>query len=432
MCDTLVALPNATLQKNVLFAKSADCEINEANALVRIPGSKHVKGETVRLSHLVIPQAEQTYEVILTKAFWTYGCEIGINEFGLSMGEEAVFTTEMAKEQKTGIIGPDMLRIGLERSRNCKEAIQIMTRLLEEYGQGGSAELRGNSHFDSNYLMADSSEAYILETAGRQWAFKQVDSVGAISNMLAIHTDWQICPAARGQRDFDWAAAFGLAEILPTIGSVERQAASYGCLEEKRDQITVKTLFNVMRHHNDGYNPATEPVSTNICMHAGPQENRWWQADGAMVTDVGVDGAMAWVTGTSGTCLSIFKPVFLGVALPDIGPIPTEHFDPTSLWWKHELLHRRAMADFEHLMPDIRKEFDVLEAEFLQQAATVKKGIPAHKYEFMEYCFRKAMQATETWIAALSARSDLSFKDQAYGALWHRFNYAAGLTGLPE
>ena len=300
MCDTLVALPNATLQKNVLFAKSADCEINEANALVRIPACKHVKGETVRLSHLVIPQAEQTYEVILTKAFWTYGCEIGINEFGLAMGEEAVFTTEMAKERKTGIIGPDMLRIGLERSRNCKEAIEIMTRLLEEYGQGGSAELRGNSHFDSNYLMADTSEAYILETAGRQWALKQVDSIGAISNMLTMHTDWQSCPAAKGQRNFDWATSFGLAEILPTIGSVERQATSYGCLsehsgspfrkyspgcsdyvlarsgeEEKRDQITVKTLFNVMRHHNEGYNPATEPVSTNICMHAGPQENRW-------------------------------------------------------------------------------------------------------------------------------------------------------------
>ena len=54
-------------------------------------------GEAVRITHLVIPQAEQTYEVLLTKAFWTYGCEIGVNEFGLAMGEEAVFTTEMAE-----------------------------------------------------------------------------------------------------------------------------------------------------------------------------------------------------------------------------------------------------------------------------------------------------------------------------------------------
>ena len=76
-----------------------------------------------------------------------------------------------------------------------------------------------------------------------------------------------------------------------------------------------------MRHHNDGYHPAHAPAHQNICVHAGPQENRWWQADGVMVTDVGDHGVMAWATGTSGTCVSIFKPVFLGMELPDIGPL---------------------------------------------------------------------------------------------------------------
>ena len=41
-----------------------------------------------------------------------------------------------------------------------------------------------------------------------------------------------------------------------------------------------------MRHHNPGYHPATADAHHNICVHAGPQENRWWQADGVMVTDV--------------------------------------------------------------------------------------------------------------------------------------------------
>src|SRR5512142_2508523 len=139
MCDTLVALPGVTRDKNVIFAKSAACEVNEANAVVRMPRQKHVKGEALRITHLVIPQAEETYEVILTKAFWTYGCEVGINEYGLAMGEEAVYTSEPA-ETKDGIIGPDLMRLALERSRNCREAIEMMTGLLEKYGQGGSAE----------------------------------------------------------------------------------------------------------------------------------------------------------------------------------------------------------------------------------------------------------------------------------------------------
>jgi hypothetical protein len=63
--------------------------------------------------------------------------------------------------------------------------------------------------------------------------------------------------------------------------------------------------------------------------------------------------------------VSIFKPVFPGVELPDIGPYPNEHFNPDSLWWKHELLHRRAMADFDNLVPEIRQDFDALEAGFL-------------------------------------------------------------------
>lgn len=431
MCDTLVARPGATQHHTMLFAKSADCEVNEANAIARIPAKKHVKGEAVRVTHLVIPQAEQTYEVFLTKAFWTYGCEIGVNEFGLAMGEEAVYTTEMA-EEKDGLIGPDLMRLGLERGRNCHEAIEVMTSLLETYGQGGSAELKGNSHFDSSFLMADTHEAYILETAGRKWAVRQVDDVGSISNMLGIASNWTRCsqPAIGGEK-LDWARTYALPEIPPNLGAPDRQAITYKGLVAKKGQIDVRTMFDIMRQHSQGYHPATAGAHRNICVHAGPQENRWWQADGVMVTDVSQDGVIAWVTGTSGNCVSIFKPVFLGVDLPDIGPYPDEHFDPRSLWWKHELLHRRAMADFEHLVPEIRQDFDRLEDEFLAQADGVQEGTLAEKKDFMDYCFQKAMAATEAWIACLRARSDLTFKDPAYRVMWQKLNAEAGLTGMP-
>jgi len=431
MCDTFVVLPAHTREKSMLFAKSADCEVNEANAILRIPGKKHAKGEAVRITHLVIPQADQTYEVFLTKAFWTYGCEIGVNEHGLAMGEEAVFTTEMA-EEKDGIIGPDLMRLGLERARTCREAIEVMTALLEKYGQGGSAELKGNSHFDSSFLMADTSEAYILETAGRKWAVRQIEDVGSISNMLGITSNWTRCslPAIPGEK-LDWAKTFALRDVPPTLGAPDRQAITYNGLLAEKGEASPKTMFDLMRHHNPGYHPATADAHRNICVHAGPQENRWWQADGVMVTDVGPHGVMAWVTGTSGNCVSIFKPVFLGMDLPDIGPYPTEHFDPRALWWKHELLHRRAMADFDHLVPEIRKAFDQLEDEFLSQVESIKKGTLAEKKDFMDYCFRRSLEATEAWIARLRARTDLAFQDYDYRMMWQKLNAEAGLTGMP-
>ena len=431
MCDTFVALPSATLDRNVLFAKSADCEVNEANAIVRIPHRKHVKGETLRVTHLVIPQAEETYEVFLTKAFWTYGCEIGINEYGLAMGEEAVFTTEMT-EEKDGIIGPDLMRLGLERAKNCREAIDLMTVLLEEYGQGGSAELKGNSHFDSSFLISDTSEAYILETAGRKWAVKKIEDFDSISNMLGITTNWTTCSTTSGTKKIDWAKTFALPEVPPTLGSPDRQCYTYDRLKEVKGQITAQTMFKIMRHHNDGYHPATADAHRNICIHAGPQDNRWWQADGVMVTDVSEHGALIWVTGTSGNCISIFKPVFMGINLPEIGPAPTEHFDPSCLWWKHELLHRRAMADFDNLVPEIRRDFDALENEFVAESESMKKSTLDEKCDFMEYCFCKSLQATETWISRLRAHKDLTFKDAPYRAMWRKFNAEAGLTGMPD
>ena len=385
----------------------------------------------MRLTHLLIPQAEETYEVILTKAFWTYGCEIGINEFGLAMGEEAVYTGESSKEDRDGIIGPDLTRLALERARNCREAIQIMTTLLEQYGQGGSAELKGNSHFDSSFLMSDVHEAYILETAGRHWALKKIPSIGAISNLLVIGSDWDEISLKSGQPKVDWSKTYGIPEIPPTLGAAERRAITENCLTSAKGNFDVKTAFKLMRQHGEGYHPATADIHRNICVHAGPQETRWWQADGAMVTDVDSDDTIAWCTATSGTCVSIFKPVFLGLDPPDIGPIPTECFDPRSLWWRHELLHRRAMADFDNSVPEIREEFDAIEDGFLAEVSAVKGGTTQEKREFSDYCFREAARATDRWIHELSANRHLIFEDAAYRAMWQRLNAQAGLAGLP-
>ena len=188
-------------------------------------------------------------------------------------------------------------------------------------------------------------------------------------------------------------------------------------------------MFELMRQHGAGYHPARAPVHANTCMHAGPQKDSWWQADGAMVADVrGVD-ILVWATGTSGNCLSIFKPVFPCMDLPEIGPVPTEHFDPRSLWWKHELLHRRAMADFEGIVPEIRSDFDLVEAAFLAESESVRRGSDREKRDFMEHCFERAMEKTDAWIARLRSRTDLAFQEPAYRRMWAALNSAAGLTG---
>jgi secernin len=429
MCDSFVALPSSTLNKITILAKSADCQVNEAHALMRFPRRKHFPGAAFKATHLMVPQVEETYEVILGKSFWTWGAEVGINEYGVAIGNEAVFTTLQKEEKSEGLIVIDMLRLGLERGRTAREAVDAITSALEALGQGGNCELAGNSHFDGSHLIADSNEAWILETAGRQWVAKKVsDSIGSISNVLSIGTDWDL---SSFNDPVDWANTYSDPSMAPLIGSWERRACSYNGLAAARGAITVKTAFDVLRQHGEDYHPAMGDVHRNICVHAGAPQYRQWQAVGAMVAEMSSDGVIGWFTGTSGTCVSVFKPLFPGVELPDIGTLPTEQYDPETLWWKHELLHRRVMADFNQAVPEIRTDFDALETEFLSTAASVVKGSLAEKKEFTDYCFKKAQEATENWIVQLSSRNNLKFADADYAGMWHKYNSMSGLQGMP-
>lgn len=186
--------------------------------------------------------------------------------------------------------------------------------------------------------------------------------------------------------------------MISQVGSRERKACSYNGLNAHLGNITARTAFDVLRIHGEHYDPARDEVHRAVCVHAGPQETRQWQATGAMVAEASPEGVMAWFTATASNCLSIFKPFFPGVELPDMGPLPNEHFNPQSLWWKHELLHRRAMADFENAHKEIRQEFDVLEDDFITEASSILKGSDKEKKAFMDDCFQRASQATDKWI----------------------------------
>ena len=59
MCDSFVALPSATATGTTLAAKNADCEINEAQAVLQLPRRRYPEGAMMRASHIVIPQARR-------------------------------------------------------------------------------------------------------------------------------------------------------------------------------------------------------------------------------------------------------------------------------------------------------------------------------------------------------------------------------------
>jgi len=427
MCDSFVALPSATTTKTTLAAKNADCEINEAQAVLRLPRRRYPEGAMLRSTHLVIPQARETHEIIIDKSYWTWGGEIGVNEHGVAVGNEAIFSK--SEEKSDGLITGDLLRLMLERAKSCDEALQVFGDVLTAHGQGGNCELRGNSHFDSSYLVSDRSSAYVIETAGRDWVARKIEGVGAISNAMTIHADWQESCAPlkpNGDGKIDFQKTFEDEQRVGAVGARQRQKVAYDWLKAREGKIGLRTMADLLRQHPEGYDPADGEVCTNICMHAGPHPNRFWQACGAMILEAAPEGAMAWVTATSGTCVSVFKPVYFGAAMPETGPLPREIYTDGALWWKHEHLHRRAMAAFHTLSAEIRASFEQLEDDFFVEGRKLIAAPAAQKAEFMRDCWRRAGDTTDRWVADLERRN-FTFQHAAFAAMWDRFNSAAAM-----
>ncbi|MDI7277595.1 MAG: C69 family dipeptidase, partial [Anaerolineae bacterium] len=137
MCDTVVAVGSATADGSVILAKNSDRAPNEAQRLVHLPRARHAAGSTVACTYVEVPQVPETYEVLLSQPFWLWGAEMGANECGVAIGNEAVFTRE-PYETGPGLTGMDLIRLALERAATAHQALQVITELIGTYGQGGN------------------------------------------------------------------------------------------------------------------------------------------------------------------------------------------------------------------------------------------------------------------------------------------------------
>ena len=430
MCDSFVIRPPYTMDGYTLIGKTSDIQVNIGFELKHLLRKSHVPGEILRTTHITIPQVPTTYEYIRCKYSSVWGCEMGINEYGLAIGDEAQYTKEMRNEKLDGIISMDLVRLALERARDCHEAIELITFHLEKYGQGGNVSFAGNSHYDFSCLMADPHEAWLLETAGRKWVAKKIVNFETLSNCLKISNDWDLSSFNENAEKFEWNKLFQTKEILPY--AEPRQKITYTSIASRKEKFTVKMGFDILRFHGEGFNPEYPPqYLDHICLHGYPMPGTGniLHSGSAWVAQLHPEnGCIAWCTATSSPCISVFKPVFLGVRnLPArLDFIPGYIYDENSIWWRHEVLHRKVLADFKNLMPEIRNEFDVIEQEFLHDAPNLLPASYKQKEEYMEYCFNKSTQAEGDWIKRLS-KHNFYFRNPSYGAMWRRLNNEAGL-----
>ena len=151
-CTNFIATKGATTDGSVFVTYSAD-DYGLFTNLCHYAAGKHAKGTKREIidydsgeSHGFIDEAAETYNVIGN-----------INEYQLSIGE----TTYGGREEmidKTGIIDyGSLMYLGLQRAKTAREAIKVMTELVEKYGYQSSGE---------SFTIADPNEVWILEMMG--------------------------------------------------------------------------------------------------------------------------------------------------------------------------------------------------------------------------------------------------------------------------
>jgi dipeptidase len=349
----MCAMPKYT-GGNMLFAKNSDRSPNEPHLVVRVPAADHPAGTTVKLTYITVPQVAHTLAALLCKPSWTWGAEMGVNEAGVAIGNEAVFTR--AKRGPDALLGMDLLRLALERCTTAKAAVEMIAALLEQYGQGGNCGFDHNFYYDNSFLIADPDEAYVLETSGRRWVAERVDGFRAISNRLTIGSEHTL----RGgvEEGFDFAKR--LTEPVFTHFSGSKLRLGSSC------SIALKNVADMMaalRAHDPRDEATLFPKGSvrSVCMHAGGAIGD--HTTGSLVVQLRRGKPMTlWVTGASTPCISAFKPVFFGV---DSGaPVFSDEADAKRYWLKREAVHRGVLAGQVDVAA-LRAKRDVLEANWL-------------------------------------------------------------------
>ena len=123
MCDTLGLISGSF----ALFGKNSDRSPNEAQITEYYPARIHDE-EEVACTYRLIPEVRETLGVLLSRPTWMWGAEIGVNEAGVAIGNEAVFTK--GKYGDPSLTGMDLLRLALERGESAESAVNVIIELL--------------------------------------------------------------------------------------------------------------------------------------------------------------------------------------------------------------------------------------------------------------------------------------------------------------
>jgi secernin len=356
MCDTLCVVGDG----RTLFAKNSDRPRDEVQLLEALP--RRAGDGDLATTHVTVAD-EGAYALVGSRPAWCWGFEHGVNEHRVAIGNERVYTREDPFAAPAGLIGMDLVRLGLERARCADEAVEVMTRLLERHGQGGRCRSDRDEAYFSSFLIADPAGAWVLETSGRSWAAARRDDGAAISNGLTLGANWTTASV-----DVPAGSPFDARRDPehPTGPADRRRAVTAACVATGAAALEPGDLVSTLRHHGEapwghpGRPGAVSPPpggdgdeAWSVCLHL---PDLGLATTASLVAELPADPSTplrAWAALAS-PCASISVPLFPPASSPLLA-------DPQT-WGRFASLRDRVELDPDALTV-IRGELAPVEAQ---------------------------------------------------------------------
>lgn len=422
-CTNLIAGKNATTDGSVMVTYAADSH-TLYGMLTHTPAATHAPGEMRKVVEWdtnkplgEIPQPARTYNVVGN-----------INEHQVAIGESTWGGhKELVDTTGNSIIDyGSLIQIALERSKTAREAIDVMTSLVDKYGYASSGE---------SFSIADKNEVWVLEMIGKGaekgavWVAVRIpdDAISGHANEPRIrkvnfkdkknvlHSKDVISFARkRGyfsgkDEDFSFADAYEVHDPSTRRGCDARVWSFFrryspdmekyyawcaGTSDEPMPlyivpdkKVSLKDMQERMRDHFED-----TPFNMTSDIGAGPYHvpYRWrpmsYQVDGkdyvmeraiatqqtgwSFVSQSRADlpdpvGGVLWF-GTDDTNTSVYMPFYCSMTeVPaEIGPGDINTFDMNSNFWMTNWVANQAYNRYDQMIPDIRKVQGQLEDKF--------------------------------------------------------------------
>jgi dipeptidase len=395
--------------------------------LKMLSAASHKKGQTIKFkipgtdSFLEIPQASETYKRL----------GFHMNEHQVAIGETTFTGREELWNKKLPLKYWHLMSLALDRSKTAREAIEVITSLVETYGYGSEGE---------SFSIVDPNEAWILEMIGTgdekpgaHWVAMKIPdgAVSAHANKARIGTfpldDPENCLYSKDVVEFAVKNGFydpksgeafkfnqaynpvspdRLRYCESRVWSLFRRAAPeqhfssdyhrgvqgaerYPLWIFPENKLSIKEVIDLMRDHYEG----TE-IDMTKGIAAGPfgSPQRWrplnWEQDSSAYawerpistyntcfsfiaqcqSKMPHLGGTCWF-GFDDTYFTVYLPVYLKIKeTPEAYRIgDIRQYDPSSMWWAMNFVSNYANLKYSYMIKDIQKLQEQLEDRMIKE-----------------------------------------------------------------